>query len=176
MGTVHGMSVPSGLALTDAFEAPLFTPSTKAATGHDINISLAQAAEIVGDELLARASALCLDLFAKASERLASQGLVLADTKFELGFVDGELVVCDEVLTPDSSRIWPADAVVSGQTPPSFDKQPFRDWLSSLSWDRTPPPPTVPQDIVAITAGRYESAYERITGRDISTWYGLTEE
>jgi len=176
MGTVHAMTVPSGLALTDPFDSPMFTPSTKAATGHDINISLEQAAEIVGEELLARASTLCLDLFAKASDRLASQGLVLADTKFELGFVDGELVVCDEVLTPDSSRIWPAEAVVSGQTPPSFDKQPFRDWLSSLPWDRTPPPPTVPQDIVAITAGRYESAYERITGRDISTWYGLTEE
>ena len=176
LGTVHGMAVPSGLSLTDAFDAPMFTPSTKAATGHDINISLEQAADIVGDDLLARASTLCLDLFTKAAERLRAQGLVLADTKFELGFVDGELVVCDEVLTPDSSRIWPADAVVSGQIPPSFDKQPFRDWLSSLSWDRTPPPPTVPQDIVAITAGRYESAFERITARTISTWYGLTEE
>ena len=176
LGTVHGMAVPSGLSLTDAFDAPMFTPSTKAATGHDINISLEQAADIVGDDLLARASTLCLDLFTKAAERLRAQGLVLADTKFELGFVDGELVVCDEVLTPDSSRIWPADAVVSGQIPPSFDKQPFRDWLSSLSWDRTPPPPPVPQDIVAITAGRYESAFERITARTISTWYGLTEE
>jgi phosphoribosylaminoimidazole-succinocarboxamide synthase len=175
-GTVHGMAVPAGLQLTDAFAAPMFTPSTKAATGHDINISLEQAAQIVGEELLARASSLCLDLFTRAAERLAAQGLILADTKFELGFVDGELVVCDEVLTPDSSRIWPGDAVVSGQTPPSFDKQPFRDWLSSLDWDRTPPPPRVPGDIVAITAGRYESAYERITGRSIATWFGITAE
>jgi phosphoribosylaminoimidazole-succinocarboxamide synthase len=175
-GTVHGMAVEAGLQLTDAFAAPMFTPSTKAATGHDINISLEQAAQIVGEELLARASSLCLDLFTRAAERLAAQGLILADTKFELGFVDGELVVCDEVLTPDSSRIWPGDAVVSGQMPPSFDKQPFRDWLSSLDWDRTPPPPRVPDDIVAITAGRYESAYERITGRSISTWFGITAE
>jgi len=174
-GTVHFMDVPAGMQLTDPFETPMFTPSTKAETGHDMNIDLTAAAAIVGNEVLEQAMALCLDLFAKASDRLAQHGLTLADTKFELGYVDGQLVVCDEVITPDSSRIWPSDQVVSGQTPPSFDKQPFRDWLSSLDWDRTPPPPVVPQDIVAVTAGRYEAAYEAVTGRSIETWFGLTD-
>jgi len=171
-GTVHDMAVPTGMQLTDAFEQPLFTPSTKAESGHDVNISLAAAADIVGQELLDQASALCLDLFRRASEKLLSVGLVLADTKFELGFVDGSLVVCDEVLTPDSSRIWPADGVVSGETPPSFDKQPFRDWLATQPWDRTPPPPVVPQEIVDITSARYVSAYERVTARALTDWYG----
>jgi phosphoribosylaminoimidazole-succinocarboxamide synthase len=175
-GTVHGMDAPVGLRLTDPFPEPLFTPSTKAASGHDINIDLATAAAIIGPDLLDRAAALCLDLFDQAQTRLRERGLILADTKFELGFVDGELVVCDEVLTPDSSRLWPADRVISGETPPSFDKQPFRDWLSSLDWDRTPPPPRVPQDIVGVTAGRYEEAYERITGRPITTWFGRTSD
>jgi phosphoribosylaminoimidazole-succinocarboxamide synthase len=103
---------------------------------------------------------------------MADVGLILADTKFELGFVDGELVVCDEVLTPDSSRIWPADEVHSGETPPSFDKQPLRDWLDSLGWDRTPPPPTIPEDIVALTSSRYVDAYQRVTGRSLTDWYG----
>jgi len=175
-GTVHFMDVPMGMQLTDAFATPMFTPSTKAETGHDMNIDLQTAAAIVGDAVLDEAMTLCLDLFAKASDRLSAQGLTLADTKFELGYVDGDLVICDEVITPDSSRIWPSEQVVSGQTPPSFDKQPFRDWLSSLDWDRTPPPPVVPADVIAITAGRYESAYERITGRDITSWFGITED
>lgn len=170
--TVHHMAVPAGLALTDPFPAPMFTPSTKAASGHDINIDLAAAALIVGDELLAQAEELCLDLFTRASQAMALVGLVLADTKFELGVVDGQLVICDEVLTPDSSRIWQADQVRSGQTPPSFDKQPFRDWLSSQPWDHTPPPPDVPAEIVAETSARYVAAYERVTGRSLSDWYG----
>jgi phosphoribosylaminoimidazole-succinocarboxamide synthase len=171
-GTVHHMRVPAGLQLTDPFEAPMFTPSTKAASGHDRNIDLEEAADIVGADMVERAGALCLGLFARASARLAERGLVLADTKFELGFVDGELVVCDEVLTPDSSRIWPADHVRRGDVPPSYDKQPFRDWLDSLHWDRTPPAPTVPEEIVATTSLRYESAYERITGQSLAEWYG----
>jgi phosphoribosylaminoimidazole-succinocarboxamide synthase len=100
--------------------------------------------------------------------------LILADTKFELGFVDGEMVFCDEVITPDSSRIWPAAEVRSGETPPSFDKQPFRDWLSAQSWDRTPPPPMVPADVVATTSARYVDAYERVTGHSIGDWYGAS--
>jgi phosphoribosylaminoimidazole-succinocarboxamide synthase len=167
------MPAPAGLTLTDAFEAPIFTPSTKAESGHDLNINLAAAREIVGEAMLEAAMALCLDLFSRAAARLAAEGLVLADTKFELGLVDGELVVCDEVLTPDSSRIWPADGIVRGQTPPSFDKQPFRDWLDTLDWNHQPPPPPVPFDVVAITAGRYEEAYRRVTGRDLATWYGI---
>jgi phosphoribosylaminoimidazole-succinocarboxamide synthase len=171
-GTVHHMAAPAGLALTDPFPEPRFSPSTKAASGHDLNIDLWAAADIVGETVLDQAQAICLDLFARAASKLARVGLVLADTKFELGFVDGRLVVCDEVLTPDSSRIWPADEVRSGETPPSFDKQPFRDWLSTLPWDRTPPPPPVPEDVVAITSARYVEAYERVTGRALADWYG----
>lgn len=171
-GTIHQMQAPKGLSLTDPLPQPMFTPSTKAASGHDINIDLAAAARIVGDDLLDQAQRLCLDLFSRASAALASVGLVLADTKFELGFVDGELVVCDEVLTPDSSRFWPAEQVHSGHTPPSFDKQPFRDWLSSQAWDRTAPPPNVPDEIVTITSQRYIAAYERVTGRQLHDWYG----
>ena len=171
-GTVHGESAPAGMALTDAFEEPRFTPSTKADEGHDINISQAEAALIVGEETLDFARQLCLDLFSRASEALASAGLVLADTKFELGWVDEQLVVCDEVITPDSSRIWPAEGIVRGETPPSFDKQPFRDWLSSLDWDKTPPPPHVPQDVVTVTSRRYVAAYERVTGLNLASWFG----
>ncbi len=171
-GTVHHMAVPAGLELTDEFEEPLFTPSTKAEEGHDLNIDLDEAADIVGAEMLARASELCRGVFSRAAQRLRERGLILADTKFELGFVDGELVVCDEVLTPDSSRIWPADLVRRGEVPPSYDKQPFRDWLNSINWDRTPPPPKVPVEIVATTSLRYESAYEKITGHSLSDWYG----
>jgi len=171
-GRVHDMAAPEGLSLTDPFPEPWFTPSTKADEGHDENISLERATEIVGADLLARAQELCLTLFALAAKRMAEAGLILADTKFELGFVDGELVVCDEILTPDSSRIWPADAVVPGETPPSFDKQPFRDWLATLSWDKTPPPPTVPDDVIALTATRYAAAYERVTSRPLNSWFG----
>ncbi len=171
-GTVHGMPAPAGMQLTDAFPEPLFTPSTKADEGHDLNIDLQTAASLVGSDVLERAQRLCLDLFARASQSMARAGLVLADTKFELGWVDGELVLCDEVITPDSSRIWPADQIVAGVTPPAFDKQPFRDWLSTLDWDRTPPPPPVPRDIVDITAARYVAAYETVTGRSLRDWYG----
>ena len=171
-GTVHEMVVAGGLRMTDPFPEPMFTPSTKAATGHDLNISLDAAADLVGRELLDEAQAVCLDLFGRAVVKMAAAGLVLADTKFELGFVDGRLVVCDEVLTPDSSRIWPADQVCSSETPPSFDKQPFRDWLSDQPWDRQPPPPTVPDEIVAVTSARYVAAYDRVTGQSLDRWYG----
>lgn len=171
-GTVHRMAVPTGMDLTDPFEEPMFTPSTKAEQGHDVNIDLDEAADIVGAEMLARARDICLSLFARAAQRLRERGLILADTKFELGFVQGELVVCDEVLTPDSSRIWPAELVRRGEVPPSYDKQPFRDWLTSINWDRTPPPPTVPDEVVQVTAARYRSAYEKITGHPLSDWYG----
>ena len=171
-GTVHEMIVPPGMKLTDPFAQPMFTPATKAASGHDVNISVERAALLVGAEHVAHAQTLCVDLFTRAAAELATKGLVLADTKFELGFVDGELVFCDEVITPDSSRIWPADAVRSGEVPPSFDKQPFRDWLTAQSWDRTPPPPSIPDDVVAITSARYIESYERVTGHPIGDWYG----
>ncbi len=171
-GTVHGMAVTEGMRLTDPFPEPMFTPSTKETSGHDLNIDLDAAAAIVGRARLDEAQDLCLGLFVRAAAQCADAGLVLADTKFELGLVEGELVVCDEVLTPDSSRIWPADQVRSGETPPSFDKQPFRDWLNEQSWDHAPPPPHVPVEIVSITSARYVAAYERVTGRSLADWYG----
>jgi phosphoribosylaminoimidazole-succinocarboxamide synthase len=171
-GTIHSMAAPAGLRLADPLPEPIFTPSTKAAAGHDVNISLDEAAALVGRETLEGAEALSLTLFARAAAALEAVGLVLADTKFELGFVEGRLVVCDEVVTPDSSRIWPAEGIVAGVTPPSFDKQPFRDWLSAQPWDRTPPPPRVPTAIVAETAARYVECYERVTGRSLDDWYG----
>ena len=174
-GTVHQMSAPAGMRLTDPFPEPIFTPSTKAESGHDLNIDLASAAAIVGADALEEAAAISLSLFARAQERLEEVGLILADTKFELGYVDGRLCVCDEVLTPDSSRIWPAHAVRSGEVPPSFDKQPFRDWLNTLEWDHTPPPPDVPEEIVAETSARYVSAYERVTGQSLNEWYGFSQ-
>lgn len=171
-GTVHGVAHPAGLRLTDPFETPQFTPSTKADTGHDRNIDLAEAATIVGDETLERAREMCVEIFSRAARELAEVGLTLADTKFELGWVDGELVLCDEVLTPDSSRIWPTEMVVAGQVPPAYDKQPFRDWLSSVGWDRVPPPPKVPDEVAAETSARYVAAYELVTGRSLRDWYG----
>ncbi|MGC2176129.1 MAG: phosphoribosylaminoimidazolesuccinocarboxamide synthase [Acidimicrobiales bacterium] len=174
-GTVHHMVAPVGLRLTDPFPEPIFTPSTKEESGHDLNIDLASAAQIVGDARLAEAQALCLDLFARAAKKLDAVGLVLADTKFELGLVDDRLVVCDEVLTPDSSRIWPKDVVRPGEIPPSFDKQPFRDWLTGMMWDKTPPPPPVPDEIVSETSSRYVAAYERVTGHSLGEWYGFSQ-
>jgi phosphoribosylaminoimidazole-succinocarboxamide synthase len=174
-GTVNEMIVAPGMKLTDPFLEPMFTPSTKAASGHDVNISVERAALLVGAERVHRAQALCLDMFTRAAAALAAKGLILADTKFELGYVDGDLVLCDEVITPDSSRIWSADDVRSGETPSSFDKQPFRDWLTAQSWDRTPPPPTVPDDVVAVTSERYVDAYERVTGHSIDDWYGASK-
>ncbi len=171
-GTIHTMEAPRGLQLGSALTTPMFTPSTKAEEGHDLNISVTQAEALVDPDVVAQASAMCLALFNAAATRCAGVGLVLADTKFELGFVDGNLVLCDEVITPDSSRLWPADAIVLGQTPPAFDKQPFRDWLSSLDWDKTPPAPRVPEEIVAVTAARYQEAYERVTGLLLKDWYG----
>ena len=173
-GTVHEMIVAPGLRLTDAFAQPMFTPSTKAAAGHDVNISVERAALLVGAERVHHAEEMCVELFTRAAAALATKGLILADTKFELGFVDGELVFCDEVITPDSSRIWPAAEVRPGETPPSFDKQPFRDWLNTQAWDRTPPPPKVPDDVIAVTCARYVEAYERVTGNSISDWYGAS--
>lgn len=172
VGTIHTMAAPKGLALTDELPEPMFTPSTKAEVGHDQNISFDDACEIVGRDRAVRIRELCVALYVAAAKRVAEAGLVLADTKFELGVIDGELVLCDELVTPDSSRIWPADAVVSGSTPPAFDKQPFRDWLASLPWDRTPPPPPVPAAVIAQTSSRYVASYERVTGRRLADWYG----
>jgi phosphoribosylaminoimidazole-succinocarboxamide synthase len=171
-GTVHSMPMPPGLRLADRLPEPLFTPSTKPEVGHDENIDLARAAAIVGSETVAQVQEVCLALYERAARRAAEAGLILADTKFELGRIDGRLVLCDEVITPDSSRLWPADQVVPGSVPPSFDKQPLRDWASAQSWDRTPPAPSLPPEVVEATSARYIAAYERVTGRSLADWYG----
>jgi phosphoribosylaminoimidazole-succinocarboxamide synthase len=175
-GTVHGMPVAPGLQESDRLPAPIFTPSIKAAVGdHDENISWDQAVTLVGADLAEEARRISLSWYEAAAERAATRGIIVADTKFELGLVDGRLVVADEVLTPDSSRFWPADQWTPGTTPPSFDKQPLRDWLETLDWDKTPPPPPLPAEVVTSTRLRYLEAYERITGRSFADWPGGPE-
>ncbi len=171
-GTVHGEPMPAGLQLADRFAEPIFTPSTKAGEGHDLNIGFDAAVDLVGRDAATAARDLSLALFGRAAERAAAAGFVLADTKFELGYVDGVLSLCDEVVTPDSSRLWPADQIVPGQTPPAYDKQPLRDWASAGDWDKRPPPPPLPPDVVRATAERYRAAYERVAGRRLADWYG----
>ncbi|MEI7746449.1 MAG: phosphoribosylaminoimidazolesuccinocarboxamide synthase [Actinomycetota bacterium] len=174
-GTIHGEHAPQGLKLADSLGSPQFTPSTKAEEGHDLNIGFAEAIALVGSQMAEAARSLSLAIFERAAERIAKAGLVLADSKFELGLIDGELVLCDEVVTPDSSRIWPADQIVSGETPPAFDKQPFRDWLETLDWDKQAPPPVIPDEVVEITGARYREAYERVTGLLLKDWYGRSQ-
>jgi phosphoribosylaminoimidazole-succinocarboxamide synthase len=173
-GTVHGTTMPKGLRLADKLDEPMFTPSTKATEGHDVNIDFAAAVDLVGAEAALQARDVCLELYTRAAARCAAAGFVLADTKFELGYVDEVLSLCDEVCTPDSSRLWPADEVVPGTTPPAFDKQPLRDWLAAQPWDRTPPPPPLPPEVTAAMSERYVAAYERVSGRSLSDWYGAT--
>jgi phosphoribosylaminoimidazole-succinocarboxamide synthase len=172
-GTMHGSALPEGLQESDRLPEPVFTPSTKAEVGdHDENVSFEKAVELVGADLAERARAVSLELYRRGAEWAAARGIIIADTKFELGLVDGELVLADEVLTPDSSRFWPADEWVPGTTPPSFDKQPVRDFLDGLDWDKTPPPPALPQEVVDASAARYREAYERITGLGLADWPG----
>jgi phosphoribosylaminoimidazole-succinocarboxamide synthase len=171
-GTVHGMAMPAGLLHADRLPEPVFTPSTKATEGHDVNIGMAEAIDLVGREAAEAAADLCLTAYRRASARAEEHGIVISDTKFELGFIDGHLAICDEVLTPDSSRFWPAEDCAPGTNPPSFDKQPLRDWLEAQPWDKQPPPPALPDAIVAATSTRYVNAYERVCGRSLRDWYG----
>ena len=173
-GTVHGLNMPTGLQLASRLPEPIFTPSTKATEGHDLNIDFGAAVDLVGHEAATTARDIALELYRRAAARCATAGFVLADTKFELGYVDGVLCLCDEVCTPDSSRLWPADQVVPGTTPPAFDKQPLRDWLAAQPWDRTPPPPPLPAAVIEAMSARYIAAYERVTGRSLSDWYGAS--
>ncbi len=156
--------LPSGLALADRLPEPIFTPATKATTGHDENITESETRELLGDELYEELRKRSVDIYLRASEHAAARGVILADTKFEFGFAGGELLLIDEVLTPDSSRYWPADQWVPGQDVPSFDKQYVREWLDTTDWDKTPPAPDLPDEIVEGTRSRYVEAYERITG------------
>jgi phosphoribosylaminoimidazole-succinocarboxamide synthase len=163
-GAVCGVSLPAGLAESDRLPEPIFTPATKAETGHDENISLERAGELVGEGLAQRLKELTLEIYERGAALARERGVILADTKFEFGFIDGEITLCDEVLTPDSSRFWPSDRYQPGGTQPSFDKQYVRDWLDQSGWDHEPPAPELPPAVVGQTAARYREAYERITG------------
>jgi phosphoribosylaminoimidazole-succinocarboxamide synthase len=175
-GSVSGIELPPGLRESERLPTPVFTPSTKADEGHDEAIDFDRAAELVGDrELMTRVRDASIALYGFAAEHARERGVVLADTKFEFGLdVDGELVVGDEVLTPDSSRYWPADGYEAGHAQPSFDKQYVRDWASGSGWDKTPPAPALPDGVVAGTRSRYVEAYERIAGEPFDAWLRRT--
>ena len=156
--------LPSGLIMADLLEEPIFTPATKAETGHDENLTEQGSRDILGDELYELLEARSMELYTMAREHAAVRGVLLADTKFEFGYIDGEVSLIDEVLTPDSSRYWPAKEYKPGHEVPSFDKQYVRDWLMTTDWDQTPPAPTLPDEVIDGTRSRYLEAYELITG------------
>jgi len=161
---VYGFQLPNGMRESDKFPTPLFTPSTKAELGeHDENISFERMKGIIGHELAEKMADISVHLYEKAADYARAKGIIIADTKFELGMVDGELILIDEVLTPDSSRFWPLDQYKPGQGQPSFDKQFLRDYLSSLDWDKKPPAPTLPAEILDKTRARYEEALNKLT-------------
>ena len=164
-GTVCGIALPTGLVESARLDEPIFTPSTKAAAGHDENISFERMVEIVGRDLAEELRKRTIDIFKRGSAYALERGIIIADTKFEFGRVGGELILIDEALTPDSSRFWPAKQYAPGRGQPSFDKQFVRDWLSATTWDKNSPPPSLPDDIVAKTREKYVEAYERLTGK-----------
>ena len=170
-GTMHGTPLPTNLQESEKLPEPVFTPSTKAEDGlHDENISFTQAADIVGLEIAELAKQKSLELYSQGAEYALERGIIIADTKFEMGFVDGELVIADEVLTPDSSRFWAKDEWEPGTTPPSFDKQPVRDFLDGLDWDKSPPPPELPDEVITASSKRYREGYEKISGKNLDDW------
>lgn len=163
-GSICGIPLPAGLRESDKLPQPIFTPSTKATSGHDENISFDQAAQAIGRALAGKLRDTSITLYRKAAEHAASCGIILADTKFEFGLLNGELIWIDEALTPDSSRFWPAGEYAPGKPQPSFDKQYVRDYLERIGWNKQPPAPVLPPDVVAATRDRYREAYQRITG------------
>ena len=165
--TVCGIPLPAGLQESSELPAPIFTPATKAETGHDENIPFETAAQLVGADIAERARDLSLRIYNFARDYARKRGIIIADTKFEFGLFNGELLLIDEVLTPDSSRFWPADKFQPGQAQPSFDKQFVRDYLETLTWDKSPPAPSLPPLIVSRTQAKYLEAYERLTGRNL---------
>jgi phosphoribosylaminoimidazole-succinocarboxamide synthase len=166
-GTVCGIPLPAGLRESDRLPAPIFTPSTKAQTGHDENISFETMCALVGADLGARLRDLTLRIYSRAAAYAETKGVIIADTKFEFGFVDGELVLGDEVLTPDSSRFWPAESYRPGGPQLSYDKQYVRDYLESIHWDKKPPAPALPDEVSGKTSEKYRQAYRVLTGQEL---------
>jgi len=166
-GAVCGIQLPAGLQDSSRLPQPIFTPATKAETGHDENISFEQACEITGRDIAKKARDLSLKIYAFAADYALKRGIIIADTKFEFGLCSGSLILIDEVLTPDSSRFWPADQYQPGRAQPSFDKQFVRDYLETLLWNKQPPAPALPPDVVARTTEKYLEAYRKLTGREV---------
>ncbi len=166
-GTVCGIQLPAGLKESDRLPTPIFTPAFKAQSGHDENISFEKAAQIAGQDVVARLRDLTLGIYSKAAGYALTRGIILADTKFEFGFIGDTLTLGDEVLTPDSSRFWPAAQYNPGGAQPSFDKQFVRDYLETLTWNKQPPAPSLPADVIEKTSDKYREAYEKITGRKL---------
>ncbi|MFZ2491002.1 MAG: phosphoribosylaminoimidazolesuccinocarboxamide synthase [Thermoanaerobaculia bacterium] len=163
-GEVCGIRLPAGLTTASRLPEPIFTPATKEDTGHDINISFERMAELVGSELAAKLRDLTLAIYGEAAGYALTRGIIIADTKFEFGLHEGRIVWIDEALTPDSSRFWPADQYAIGSNPPSYDKQFVRDWLETTGWDKTPPAPALPADVVERSRAKYLEAYRELTG------------
>ena len=167
-GAVCGIALPPGLRESDQLPEPIFTPATKATTGHDVNVSAAEAARLVGESIIQRLRALTLELYRFGAAHAESRGILLADTKFEFGLTDrNEIILIDEVLTPDSSRYWPKDQYAPGGPQPSFDKQYVRDHLEQIGWNKQPPVPSLPEDVVMRTRQKYVEAYRRLTGKEL---------
>jgi phosphoribosylaminoimidazole-succinocarboxamide synthase len=164
--TVCGISLPEGLRQAGQLPETLFTPSTKAATGHDMNISWEECVEILGRAIAEKVRELSIQIYELGREQARQQGIIVADTKFEFGLLDNEVILIDEVLTPDSSRFWPADQYQPGSNPPSYDKQFVRDYLETLDWDKTPPAPALPDEVIARTSAKYLEAFRRLAGSD----------
>ncbi len=167
-GKICGISLPAGLQESDRLPEPIFTPATKAAAGHDMNVPFRQVADLLGLELAGQLRDLTMEIYRRAAAYALERGIILADTKFEFGMIDGHVVLADEALTPDSSRYWPADSYRPGGPQLSFDKQYVRDYLETLSWDKRPPAPSLPGDVVAKTSEKYREAYARITGSTLA--------
>jgi phosphoribosylaminoimidazole-succinocarboxamide synthase len=165
--TVCGIKLPAGLKESSELPEPIFTPATKAETGHDENISFDEAVKMVGGPIAEQARAASLKIYTTAREYARARGIIIADTKFEFGMYEGKLLLIDEVLTPDSSRFWPADQYAPGKGQPSFDKQFVRDYLETLDWDKNPPAPALPPEVVAKSQAKYLEAYERLTGKKL---------
>ncbi len=166
-GTVCGIKLPSGMKESEKFDTPLFTPSTKAETGHDINISFEKMKEIIGEDTAEEIKQISSNIYNIASQYALENGIIIADTKFEFGRIEDKIIIVDELLTPDSSRFWPADQYQPGKSQPSFDKQYVRDYLSSTGWDKNSAPPNLPENVIRETQKKYQEAYERLSGENL---------